>query len=102
MIILFSKGDVGDNKYGSNPKEKSAIEAIFNLKKKEKIVAELVRVEKVNTKFNSKNLLIWVGVLSGLIILLSIVYYFIYFPTITKNERINCIDNANKIILIVL
>jgi uncharacterized membrane protein YhaH (DUF805 family) len=97
IALFFGKGDEDENIYGPNPKDKSTLEAIFNLKKKEKIVTDLAKIEKESSKINSKNILIWIGVLSGLIALSSIIYYFIYLPTVTKNERITCIDNANKI-----
>ncbi len=96
LYIILSPGDSKENEYGPNPKSKTALEAIFKLEKKEKIVKEFAKLEK--QKIKPKNNLIILYITFGVLALCSLIYYFIILPTNTKNERINCIDNANKIL----
>jgi len=95
LYVIFSSGDDKENEYGPNPKDKTALEAIFKLERKDKIVKEFVKLEKQKVK--PKNYFLILFIIFGMFVLISIVYYFIILPTITKNERIVCIDNANNL-----
>jgi uncharacterized membrane protein YhaH (DUF805 family) len=96
LYVIFSPGDTKENEYGPNPKDKTALEAIFKLEKKEKIVKEFAKLEKQKIKPKNYNLILYITF--GILTMTLLVYYFIILPTNTKNERINCIDNANKIL----